>query len=125
MYWSLIGSTVEDGQFCGAVITVWEKHKFVKDKFLGIVTLKFNNALFDERLVVDDWFKLNKRKKKQKVTGDLHMRVLYIDPVQEEKLRNSKRKSSYKKETGLEDSLKISGLWNGILEFLTNDVRKE
>jgi len=72
-----------DKNFTGIVVRCWEKHMIFKDKFLGIITIKFNKELISGDSVLDDWFPLSDRTKshhKQTITGQLYLKVIYGDP---------------------------------------------
>jgi len=70
---------VKGADFAGVVVRVWEKHTFFKDKFLGILTIKFNTNMIQDEDVLDDWFTLSKRKKKDTVSGQIYLKVIYGD----------------------------------------------
>lgn len=60
------------------MVRVWDKHTFRRDGFLGQVTIKFNTDLLESGgEVIDDWFVLKQRGKKDNVSGSLRLRINY------------------------------------------------
>lgn len=88
LFWASF-STVDD-YFAGIAVQVYERHTIFSDKFLGVVRLKFNT----ERLEngddeVDSWFTLSAIKGKSKISGEIHIKVIYGDGSKRKRPRAS------------------------------------
>jgi hypothetical protein len=44
---------------------------------MGQVTIKFNPQLLSSAETLDDWFILQKRKIKEHISGEIHLRIQY------------------------------------------------
>lgn len=68
--------------WAGIKVRVFDKHRLRSDKFLGQVTLRFNTELLLGEEMLNEFFPLAKRKQKEVVKGDIHLRIVYGDPSQ-------------------------------------------
>lgn len=64
--------------FGGFVLSAWEHHTLFPDKFLGVLTIQFNEEkLAEGGELLNDTFVLNKRKPRDTVSGKLSLLVKY------------------------------------------------
>lgn len=79
---------VKPDDFSGIAVSVYEHHRVFADKFLGIIRLKFNTQMLLQGVdTVDSWFPLSSTSAKKKVSGELHLKVLYGDATQRPKIK--------------------------------------
>jgi hypothetical protein len=73
-----ISFNVDQSKFVGIQASVWHKQKILADKFMGQVTIKFNNELLASTSIIDDSFPLSARSnKKDSVRGSLQLKIQY------------------------------------------------
>jgi len=64
--------------FGGFVLSAWEHHTLFPDKFLGVLTIQFNEQKLREGgELLNDSFVLSKRKPRDVVSGKIHLSVKY------------------------------------------------
>eukprot|EP01127_Copromyxa_protea_P017463 TRINITY_DN5315_c0_g1_i1.p1 TRINITY_DN5315_c0_g1~~TRINITY_DN5315_c0_g1_i1.p1 ORF type:complete len:617 (-),score=129.10 TRINITY_DN5315_c0_g1_i1:59-1843(-) len=89
---------------CGLQVEVWDRHRVRSDKFMGRVILKFSDSkLMSSEEIIDDWFKLDKRGKKETVSGRIKLRVQYgtlkvAEKTEPEDVQKTEKRDTEKKE---------------------------
>jgi len=96
----------------GLVLRVYEKHVFWSNKFLGIVTIKFNLKLL-QKGGINDWFPLSKLRGSERVSGEIQLHIQYSDTAA---IKATPKKSESREEDDEADNgnseLKVSSKWS-------------
>ena len=115
--------------FGGFVLSVWEHHTLFPDKFLGVVTIQFNEQKLREGGdLLDDSFTLSKRKPRDVVSGKIRLSVKYGTGVKLPKVQVKALPADQKDPGAAEDGqrqhrpLRVSSKW-GLSKSIENHQR--